>query len=236
MRMPLHDRPPPPPHNSPVNPLPPVVVALFGLIVAIEAAFSLGARGIVGGPQAVGWRQGAVQDFGVNGAILDWMLKTGSLPPGEVLRLVSYLFVHGSFTHALIAGIMLLALGKMVGEVMSALAVVVIFLGSGALGALVFGLVLDSPQWLIGAFPGVYGLIGAFTYLLWQRLGQVGAQQARAFSLIAFLMGIQLLFGLLFGGSVEWVADLAGFAAGFALTVLLVPGGWQRLAARIRRG
>ena len=43
--------------ESPLNPLPPVIIALFVVIVGVEAAFSLGARGLVGGPEAVGWRR-----------------------------------------------------------------------------------------------------------------------------------------------------------------------------------
>ena len=63
----------------------------------------------------------------------------------------------------------------------------------------------------------------------------VGAQQGRAFTLIAFLMGIQLLFGLVFGGQKDWVADLAGFATGFGLSFFLAPGGWARMRGKIHR-
>ena len=38
---------------SPVNPLPAVVVALFLTLLGIELVFTLGARGLVGGPDAV---------------------------------------------------------------------------------------------------------------------------------------------------------------------------------------
>ena len=85
------------------------------------------------------------------------------------------------------------------------------------------------------AEPHHQGLIGGFTYLLWLRLGQLGAQQVRAFSLIGMLLGVQLVFGLIFGGSLDWVADLAGFVTGFLLSIVLVPGGWARLLARLRR-
>ena len=40
--------------EPPVNPLPPVVVALFLVIIVVEGAFTLGSRGLVGGPQAIG--------------------------------------------------------------------------------------------------------------------------------------------------------------------------------------
>jgi membrane associated rhomboid family serine protease len=67
------------------------------------------------------------------------------------------------------------------------------------------------------------------------RLAAVGANRYRAFTLIGFLMGIQLLFGALFGGNWEWVADLTGFAAGFVLSFLVSPGGPMRVLALIRQ-
>lgn len=223
------------PGPAPVNPLPPVVVALFLLIVAVEVAFSLGARGLAGGPGAVGWRAAAIETYGFNAAILDWMRVTGQWPLEHLQRFVTYPFVHASFTHALFAAIMLLALGKMVGEVFGAVATLGVFAVSSVVGAAVFGLLLGGSQWLLGAFPGVYGLIGAFTWLLWMRLGQMGAQQIRAFSLIGVLLGIQLIFGLLFGPYNDWIADLAGFGAGFLMSFFVSPGGWTRLRARMRR-
>ena len=42
------------PDVSPVNPLPPVVVALALAIFLVEAAFNLGTRGLIGGPEAIG--------------------------------------------------------------------------------------------------------------------------------------------------------------------------------------
>ena len=48
-------------------------------------------------------------------------------------------------------------------------------------------------------------------------------------------MGIQLVFGLLFGGGQDWVADLAGFVAGFGLSFLVSPGGRARVVDRLRQ-
>jgi rhomboid protease GluP len=230
---------PDPQHNggrgpSPVNPLPPVVIALFVIIMAIEALFSLGAEGIIGGPQAIGWRLGAIQGYAFSGEIMQWMLTNHRWPPELMLRFLTYPFIHAGFTHALFAGVMVLALGKFVGEVFRGWAVLAVFFGATVGGALVFGLLAGSAVPLIGAFPGVYGLIGAFTYLLWLRLGQEGGPQIRAFTLIAFLMGIQLVFGILFGGGRDWIADLAGFLCGFGLSFAVSPGGFARLRGKIR--
>lgn len=224
------------PHTEPpLNPVPPVVIALFLVIVGLESIFTLGARGVIGGAEAVGWRLGSLERFAFSAEIFAWMRESGRWPLDHVVRFFSYPFVHATFTHALFAGVMLLALGKMVGEAMGSLAVVVIFFVSAAGGALIYGLGVSDAVPLIGAFPAVYGLIGGFTYLLWLRLGQLGENQIRAFTLIGFLLAIQLIFGLLFGANAEWVADLAGFFVGFALSTVLVPGGWARLLDRLRQ-
>lgn len=224
------------PHQeSPVNPLPPVVWALFLVIVGLEAAFSLGARGLVGGPEAVGWRNAAIERFGFNATIFDWMVQTGQWPVEHLVRFLSYPFVHVSFTHTLFVGVILLAMGKIVAEAMGAIVFVAVFFVTSAGGALAWAVVTGDRSWLVGGYPPVYGLIGAFTYLLWLRLGQTGAPQARAFTLIGFLMGFQLLMGMFYGSATDWIADLAGFACGFVLSVVLVPGGWARLRARLRQ-
>ena len=223
------------PNISPVNSLPPAVVALVLVIMGIEAAFSLGMRGILGGPEAIGWRLEAFQSYAFSSKIFWWMVETGQWPAEHMIRFLAYIFVHGAFTHALFVCVFVLAMGKMVGEVMGDLVMVIIFMASAVGGAVGYAVLINGAVPLIGGFPAVYGLIGAFTYILWRQLSLVGAQQSRAFSLIAFLMGVQLLFGLLFGGAQDWVADLCGFATGFGLSFFLAPGGWARIRSNIRR-
>lgn len=219
---------------SPVNPIPAVVMALFSMIMAIELAFYLGNRGLVGGPEAVGWRLAAIQTYSFSGDIFDWMWRNNRWPMEHVQRFFTYPFVQVGFTQTLFVGVILLAMGKMVAEVFGQVAMLLIFVLSGVGGALAYAVFLNDPIPLIGGFPPVYGLIGAFTYMLWRSLSRVGANQTRAFSLIGMLMGLQLLFGLLFGAHNDWVADLGGFVTGFGLSFVVSPGGMARLRARIR--
>lgn len=222
------------PHNeAPVNPLPPVVAALFLVLLGVEAVFSLSEMGLVGGRGAVGLRVEYIQRFGFSGQYFDWMLANNSWPVQGVVRFLSYPFLHGSFYQAAFGMVFILAMGKVVCEAMGAIPIVVIFFASAAVGALAFGLLSDGP-WLVGAYPAAYGLIGGFSYLLWLKLGMVGAPQVRAFSLIGMLMVVQLVFGVLFGSDDSWIADIAGFATGFALSTVLIPGGWARLMYRLR--
>ena len=219
---------------SPLNPLPGVVWALALPMVAMEVVLGAGTSGLAGGPGAVGWRLDAIQRFAFSGEILGWMRQTGQWPPEHVARFVTYPFVHGSVTHAVFVVVFLLALGKMVGEVFRPAAVLAVFFGAAIAGALAFAALPGVTQPLIGGYPPVYGLIGAFTFILWARLGAANANRARAFSLIGFLLGIQLVFALIFGGTWDWVADVAGFATGFALSFLVGPGGWAAVRARLR--
>jgi len=221
-------------HTPAVNPLPPVVAALFLFIMGVEAAFSLGTRGLIGGPEAIGWRLEAIETYAFSGEIVRWMWETGRWPMEHLIRFVSYPFVHGSFTQALFVGVFVLAMGKMVAEVFGGIAMLAVFVLSGIGGAMGYTLLTNESFPLIGGFPPVYGLIGAFTYLLWKSLSLVGANQAQAFTLIAFLMGAQLVFGLLFGLQKDWIADLSGFATGFGLSFFVSPGGWMRMRGHIR--
>lgn len=222
-------------HERAVNPIPPLILALFFVAMGIELLFQLGARGLVGGPTAIGWRTAALQDYGFQGQYASFMLETGQWRPEFLIRFVSYPFVHASFTQAMIAGVMLLALGKFVGEIMAPFAVFVLYVISTIGGALAMWAIGGEAEWLFGGFPPVYGLIGGFTYLLWVRLGAVGAARVQAFRLIFMLGLLQLLFGVLFGFATDWPADLGGFAVGFAASPLLSPGGLTALVARLRK-
>lgn len=218
-----------------VNPLPAAVVALAAVIFGLACLFGLADRGILGGPGGLGVRIDAIERFAFFGAGLDWMIETGSLRGDLLVRFLTYPLLSLSFTQALFVCVFILAMGKMVGEAFGNLAVLILFFGASLGGALLYGLLLNDPYPLVGGFPGVYGLIGGWTFLMWVRQRALGESQARAFQLIGLLLAIQLLFGVLFGGPKDWVADLGGFFTGYGLSFLLVPGGWARLRALLQK-
>jgi len=221
--------------ESPFNAVPAVVVALAMVIAAVEIVLQLGESGLAGGPQAIGWRLAALEDYGFLPALWAFMRETGQFPVEQMMRFVTYPFVHGSFTHAAFVVAIVLGLGKVVGEVFAAWAVLAVFFVSSISGALVYGGLVSVNVPLFGAYPGTYGLIGAFTFLLWVKLADVGANTMRAFTFIGFLLAVQLVFGILFGAGNDWIADVAGFVAGFLLSFVVSPGGWARVMAKLRR-
>ena len=227
------------PDPSPFNALPPQVWLLFAAIALPELVFSLAEAGLIGGPQAIGWRLEALNTYAFSGQAFDFMLGNGVILWEHMLRFVTYPFVSGSFTSTLIGGVIVLAMGKLVGEALGGWAVWLLFMLCSVIGALVMGL-FTAQSWLAGAYPGAYGLIGTFTFLYWQRQVAAGGPQGQAFMLIGVLMALQLIFAALSGiagqsPSYRWVAELAAVIAGFGLAVIVVPGGMQRLLAAVRR-
>ncbi|MEL6644412.1 MAG: rhomboid family intramembrane serine protease [Pseudomonadota bacterium] len=223
------------PNAPPINPLPAGVVLLALPMVLAELVLAAGAQGFVGGAEGVGWRLMALQQYAFFGPVFDLMLEAWQWPAEHVIRFVTYPFVHVGFTHMIMALVFLLALGKMVGDVFSSWAVIVVFFAAATVGALVFAIVTDDPTPLAGGYPAVYGLIGAYTFILWVQMGAVGEPQYRAFYLIGALLCIQLVFGLLFGTGQDWIADIAGFGTGFLISPLVAPGGLARMLNRLRQ-
>ena len=222
------------PNPPAVNPLPWIVWVLALPLIAMEVVLTIGETGLV---SAMGntWRIDAMQNFAFFPQFAQVAWQRGALVPYEPWRMVSYVLVHGSMTNTIFAVVILLAIGKMVGEVFRWWGVLAVWFAASVLGGLAYVALPQAQYPLLGAFPAVYGLIGAFTYLLWMRLAGSGTSQYRAFTLIGMLMGIQLLFGLLFGGGLQWVAELVGFIAGFLMSFVVSPGGIGRLRARLRQ-
>jgi membrane associated rhomboid family serine protease len=217
----------------PLNPLPPVVWALALPMIVLESVLQLADAGLLGGAQGVGWRLTVLTRMAFDPGQLAWMWETGRFLPQELARLLAYSFAHTSLSHAAFVVVFVLALGKFTGEVFRPLPLALLFLGSAAGAALIYTLT-GQVQALVGGYPGAFGLIGAFTFILWLRLGASGAPTWRAFSLIGMLMLVRLVFGVFFGTDASWIADLAGFAVGFGLSFLLVPGGPRRLLDHLR--
>ncbi|GAA3863326.1 rhomboid family intramembrane serine protease [Celeribacter arenosi] len=221
--------------ESPFNALPPAVWALVIVITGIELLFQVGSYGIIGGPNAVGWRIHAMETYTFFDVIFEEMMLKNYWPFEHAQRFFTYAFVHASMVHALMVAVFVLAFGKMVGERFGNIAVIALFVVSTLAGSLAYGLILDSSRPLVGGYPAAFGFLGAYTFLLWVGLGAMGKNAFTAFRLIGFLVAIRLIFAIFNGLPPDLVADIAGFAAGFVLAAAMVPGAIPRLFQRIRQ-
>ena len=221
--------------ESPFNSVPAVPLLLALVIAGIELMFTAAENGWAGGAAGVGWRAGAFQDYAFAPAVLTEIFERGRGSFDLWKRFVTYPFIHYSFTHSLWACVLLLALGKFVGEIFRPVAFAILFFVTSILGAAIYGVISWQNTALVGAYPGVYGLIGAYTYLMWLTLGKMGENQLKAFQLIGILLGLLLVYSMLFGSSPTWIAEVAGFVVGLFIAPLLAPGGWQAFLARMRQ-
>lgn len=227
--------------ESPFNALPPVVIGLTLLIVGIEAVFQLANAGIIGGPRGVGWRLVAIEEFGFSTAVFDRVVINGDYSFDMLKRFVTYPFINVELIQVAFCAALTLALGKFAAEFYGSLKVLAVFVATSIIGAVAYGILVDGRYPLLGGFTPVYGLIGAYTYALWLRLGQAGEKQVLAFQLIGFLLLLQVIFGIVSGVMYAapppptWIAELTGFFAGFLMSVLLAPGGWTALLHRMRQ-
>ena len=220
---------------SPFNSVPLVPLVLVLIIAGVELTLTAASNGFIGGARGIGWRAGVFGELQFYPELITQIFERGVWSIDYLKRFVTYPFVHANFTHALWACVLLLALGKFVGEIIKPVAFAILFFLSSIVGALVYGALSWQNVQLIGAYPGVYGLIGAYTYLMWLTLGRLGENQLKAFQLIGILLGILLVYAMIFGSTPTWIAEVSGFLAGLFIAPLLAPGGWQSFVNRMRK-
>lgn len=150
---------------------------------------------------------------------------------GDVAGLVTSLFVHGGWIHALMNAAFALAFGAPVARLLGLGArggsvFVVLYIACGVLAGLGYAAIHPrSTSLVVGASGAVAGLMGAAARLM-DRPGQLSSPFApRALSLAGSWLIINLVMAAFGGfpgltGAVAWEAHLFGFAAGALLISL----------------
>lgn len=217
------------------NPVSPIVVVVVLAMVAVELVLQAAEHRLIGGPTAQGWRTILFQHLGFHKAVFDHISQGGKIEPNVIWPFLSYLIIHRSFMHTLIAAALILALGKMIADMFSGLAVAVLFVACGLAGALAFGwFSKDGGFPLVGAYPVFYGFIGTFTWIQIFDLRTKGQSILPAFSSIIGLVVLRAGFMLYAGLANDWAADLAGLITGFLLAYVLAPDGKDRIRGWVR--
>ncbi len=224
------------PNQQPIlNEIPSVIMALFLLVVGIEGFIVLGEQGVLGNRYGIGMRYGLINQHGLFPAALGNQINSGVYSWFELKRFLSYSFVHGSTVGTALSCALLLAMGKFVGSVFGNVAIFIVFISAAIGGAILYSLLVPSGPVLFGMFTGVYGLLGAHAFLRWVALRAARQPALQAFSLIGFLIGIQIVFAFSFGNTWVWVSELSGAIIGFSVCFFVAPGGLQRILDVIRR-
>lgn len=146
-----------------------------------------------------------------------------AIAAGEVWRLWSAIFLHGSLLHLLVNMIALRDVGGEVERRDGMGVLLAVFLLTGAAGFVASA--ASRPEVVsIGASGGILGLIGHWGVSLWRARGL--AQDERRGRLQALVVYLALIFGMgaLVPGIDQW-AHLGGVVAGTLLALLRRPTG-----------
>ncbi|MGB0798424.1 MAG: rhomboid family intramembrane serine protease [Planktomarina sp.] len=214
-----------------VNPIPTCVILLFLPIVAVEI-YVFGAEARLWG--AFDARIAIIREFAFAPDGFRRTFAAGAWVPEVYWRMFTAPFVHWSLMQAMFASVFVLALGKFVAEAMGNIAVALVFFVSNIIGLLAFTALTSSTFPLAGAYPAAYGLIGAFTFVLFSRAQGMVRQQVAAFRLVGILMLINIGMSLVGGGPPVWLAELVGAMTGFIAAACLRAGGMKYILAKIR--
>ena len=148
---------------------------------------------------------------------------------GLLVPLISYMFLHGDFTHVGINSLWLLVFGPIVVRWLGTLRFLLFFLLCGVVAALVHLTVYwGSPMQVVGASGAVSGLMAAGMRILYGRLYGGAGELAPIFSkpilgFSAVWIIANVVTGILRIGVsddltlIAWVAHLGGFFAGLVL-------------------
>ncbi len=151
---------------------------------------------------------------------------SGEAFTGVLVTLFGHMFLHNDFMHLVMNAFMLLAFGAFVERARGMVGFFLLFFFCGWVGAIAEYLVTasDGVSFLYGASGGVFGMMGAATWLLLPRFGA-----RKVFAFAGVMLGLNLVIALtplgnlLTGGeaSISWAAHMAGFLLGVVLLPLL---------------
>lgn len=136
---------------------------------------------------------------------------------GQYWRLLTYQFIHGSFSHLFFNMYALAYIGLMIEHKLGTKKYLTIYFLSGISGG-VLSMFFHTDGYMVGASGAIIGMFGAFLALLLGKAFEKNATKALLISTIAVTL-IMLLNGL--KGGVDNAAHVGGLLAGFLITTIL---------------
>jgi membrane associated rhomboid family serine protease len=218
------------PPRQPIFRVPAVVLWLIGLLTALHLAR-------LSRPEALA--DALVYEYGLyplrySRAFLESRMANPGTLWERAIPFVSYMGVHGNWTHLLINCLFLLAFGPIVARRFGTVLFLVFFLVCGVVAALCYlALNWGSPMPVVGASGAISGLMAAAIRMLpgqapWVQqseapLAPLLSRQILVFTALWFAVNLMTAFtGFGLGGEggmIAWQAHLGGFLAGLLLCI-----------------
>jgi membrane associated rhomboid family serine protease len=147
-----------------------------------------------------------------------------ALADGELWRMVTYAFLHGSTLHILFNMYVLYLFGPELERRVGSLPFALFYAAAAAGGSAAVYIVRPDAVPVVGASGAIYGLFGAWIFVSW-RLRHTPAGRAQ-FSQLLVLLAINLALPF-FVPNVAWEAHLGGLAFGVGIAAA-----WAQFAAQ----
>jgi len=182
------------------------IILTYLLILACIIPFFIAF--IMDGPDIISGE--SIGTIGLYGCNYGPLLKTG-----EIWRLVTHIFLHGSLVHLLLNMYSLYILGTQIETLLGKVKFLIIFLISGICGGLLSGLLTEAPS--VGASGAIFGLMGAmlcFGYHYRTYLGDALKRQ------ILPIIVLNLAIGFMTTG-IDNFAHIGGLIGGIFCTMAL---------------
>lgn len=148
---------------------------------------------------------------------------------GEVWRLISYMFLHGSIIHLLINMYSLFILGFQAETFIGRWKYLIVYLVSGICGGLISAVMGGVSVVSVGASGAIFGLAGSLVYFGYHYRTYLGS--ALKHQIIPVIM-FNLILGFMISGIDNW-CHIGGLFGGFLVTMALGVDGKTSVMERV---
>lgn len=161
------------------------------------------------------WLAGGVQERAVFYLLMSGAKVNSLIESGEWWRLLSSVFLHGTFSHLVVNSLGVLLLGWFLENRMGAFALLLTFTLSGVIGSALSYFLTPSPS--VGASGGMFGILGAtlsYSLVRWREIPRF---------IRSYVVGLPAMVGIFslgygfFAGAVDNFAHLGGGMCGVLL-------------------
>lgn len=208
------------PRQKHVPPLGAAIVALVMVNVGIELVLTAADYGLIGTQR---WRSIAYQNGAFWAGLLhDWR---PNFPAQPWTMFLSYSVLHSGPVHMIGNMLVLWVVGRILRLRLGVKGFFFVYLVSALGGALLFGVLTNSPQPMVGASGALFGLVGTWQYWRWSGRRRARRSLRPVIQTLVVLAALNAIVWVLQGGLLAWETHLGGFIAGWLAAALIE---WKR--------
>lgn len=132
-------------------------------------------------------------------------------------RYVTAIFIHHGFAHLLFNGFSLFLFGPYLERLLKRFKFIILYVGSGIIGNVISVLLMSKLTISVGASGAIYGLFGAYLFMVVYRKRYIDAHSSRV---VIIILAIGVIYSLIVP-QINLFAHLGGFVGGFLIYPLL---------------